>query len=170
MTMNELMMGALERNASDIHLKVGNPPIYRIDGSLVRLPGDPLTEQEVFALLQNIATPADLDKFRKLMELDISYMLEGVARFRVNVCRDDGDSRIVLRVIPLKGDYTKQDPSIRKQLLAFGVNSVPLNLVYPAGRPEAIVHLPVILTPGIVSDALDKAGPSNKKPQDSPAP
>ena len=73
-------------------------------------------------------------------------------------------------VIPLKGDYTKQDASIRKQLLAFGVNSVPLNLIYPAGRPEAIVQLPVILTPGIVSDALDKAGPSAKKPQDSPIP
>jgi len=41
-------------------------------------------------------------KFEKVMELDISYMFEDVARFRVNVCRDDGDVRVVMRLIPLE--------------------------------------------------------------------
>ena len=100
-TMEELMRGALKNWASDIHLKVGNPPIYRIDGDLQRLPEDPLTEGDLAELLQTIAAPADLGKFQKVMDLDCSYLLPGVARFRVNVCRDDGDIRIVLRLIPL---------------------------------------------------------------------
>jgi twitching motility protein PilT len=99
--MEDLMREAVERKASDIHLKTGNPPIYRIDGDLVRLSGEPLTEKEMTGLLASIAVPKDVDKFQKVMELDSSYMLSSVARFRVNVCRDDGDTRIVLRVVPL---------------------------------------------------------------------
>lgn len=65
-----------------------------------------------------------------------------------------------LGVIPLKADYTKRDPAIREKLLAHGRNSVPLNLLYPARQPEAVIELPVVLTPGTVANALDKAGPS----------
>ncbi|HNR32273.1 MAG TPA: PilT/PilU family type 4a pilus ATPase [Candidatus Hydrogenedentes bacterium] len=101
-SMRDLMRGALERRASDIHLKVGNPPIYRIDGDLVRLESEALTEQSLQALLKEIASEQDIAKFSKVMELDNSFMLEEIARFRVNVCRDDGDTRIVLRLIPLK--------------------------------------------------------------------
>ncbi len=101
MTMEELMQGALDQNASDIHLKTGNPPIYRVDGQLIRLDGGPLSEDDMMDLLHSIAEPADVAKFNKVMELDISYMMEDVARFRVNVCKDDGDTRIVLRVIPM---------------------------------------------------------------------
>lgn len=101
MTFDELMRGAVERNASDIHLKTGNPPIYRIDGELVRLEGEPLTEAMVTEMLSVIAAPAEIAKFQKVLELDTSYMLGEIARFRVNVCRDDGDTRIVMRTIPL---------------------------------------------------------------------
>ena len=101
MTMEELMHGAMERNASDIHLKVDNPPIFRIDGDLVRLEGDPLTEEDITNLLEGIAQPSDIAKFKKIMELDCSFMLEDLMRFRVNVCKEDGTTRIVLRLIPL---------------------------------------------------------------------
>jgi len=101
LTMKELMLGALERNASDIHLKVDNPPIYRINGDLERLEEEPLKEPDVVELLKAIATPQDIAKFQKVMELDCSYIMEDIARFRVNVCRDDGNTRIVLRLIPL---------------------------------------------------------------------
>jgi len=63
-------------------------------------------------------------------------------------------------VIPIRVDYTRDDATIRKQLLAFGHNSVPLNLIYPAGRPDEVIKLPILLTPGLVADALDRAGPS----------
>lgn len=100
--MESLMRKALEIGASDIHIKVGNPPIFRVDGELSRLDADVLTEDDVTKLIREIASPADFDRYEKVMELDSSYMLNDVARFRVNACKDDGDSRIVLRVIPIK--------------------------------------------------------------------
>lgn len=100
-SMEELMKGAVEKNASDIHIKTGNPPIYRIDGTLVRLDGDILTEADVTEMLRSISAPTQMAKFEKLLELDSSYMLDGSARFRVNACKEDGDTRIVLRLIPL---------------------------------------------------------------------
>lgn len=100
-SMEELMRGALDKNASDIHLKTGNPPIYRIDGTLTRLEGEALSEAQVMELLRSITTPSDIIKFEKIMELDASFVMEDIARFRVNACRDDGDTRIVLRLIPL---------------------------------------------------------------------
>ncbi|MDQ1257160.1 MAG: twitching motility protein PilT, partial [Candidatus Hydrogenedentes bacterium] len=98
----DLMCDARDRNASDIHLKVGNPPVFRIDGELVRIPGEVLTEDSINLLLNTISSPADVSKFSKVKELDLSYTLEGVARFRINVCKDDGNTRMVLRVIPLQ--------------------------------------------------------------------
>ena len=100
-SIEEMMRGAMEKSASDIHLKVDSPPIYRIDGDLIRLPGDPLTEEDVVACLEVIADPADVAKFRKIMELDTSYTLEDLARFRVNACKEDGTTRVVMRLIPL---------------------------------------------------------------------
>lgn len=102
MSMEDLMREAIERNASDIHIKTDNPPIFRIDGKLVRCDEDPLTDADVETLLGSIASAKDMAKFSKLMELDTSYTLDGLARFRVNACKDDGDTRIVLRLIPLK--------------------------------------------------------------------
>ena len=102
MTVEQLMQEALDKEASDIHLKEGNPPILRIDGELVRLEGqDALTEDDLQEMLKQIASPADIIKFQKVMELDNSYFYEGRARFRINVCKDDGDTRIVMRLIPL---------------------------------------------------------------------
>lgn len=102
MTISELMIGALEQKASDIHLKTGNPPIYRIDGDLVRLDGQLLTNDEIMEMLKAILRTEDIDKFRKIKELDTSFMLEDKVRFRVNVCCDDGDVRVVLRTVPLE--------------------------------------------------------------------
>ena len=100
--LRELMFGAVEKNASDIHLKVDNPPIYRIDGNLIRIEAPKLTEQDVMEALTVIAPPQDIAKFQKIMELDCSYMLDDVARFRVNACKEDGTTRIVMRLIPLQ--------------------------------------------------------------------
>lgn len=101
-SMEELLRGALEQRASDIHLKEGNPPLYRVDGSLKRLEGEPLTEEDLMGMLGEIAESHDVERFKKVMELDTSYCLGDIARFRVNACRDDGHTRIVLRAIPLK--------------------------------------------------------------------
>ena len=119
-TMQELMTGALEQRASDIHIKTGNPPIYRVDGKLARIDDAPLSEADSKALLASIVTPADMAKFEKVMELDTSYIMKGIARFRVNACKEDGDTRIVLRLIPLKIKTIEdlQLPAVMKKIVA----------------------------------------------------
>jgi twitching motility protein PilT len=103
LTMKEIMQAAVDQRASDIHLKTGNPPILRIDGALRRLDQyDLLSEDDITEYLKYIATEADIKKFEKVMELDSSYLFEGIARFRVNACRDDGDTRVVMRLIPMR--------------------------------------------------------------------
>ncbi len=97
-----LMEGAFYRRASDIHLKVGCPPLYRVDGHLIRLPDKVLNEADVMAFLEAIAGAADVERFKRLLELDTSCSLDTRARFRVNACKDDGDTRIVMRTIPLE--------------------------------------------------------------------
>lgn len=101
MDMLALMEDAINRGASDIHIKTDNPPVVRIDGELIRLDHDVLNDADVESMLASIASPKDIAKFAKLLELDSSYTIEGRARFRVNACKDDGDTRIVLRLIPL---------------------------------------------------------------------
>jgi len=103
LTMHELMEEAYQKNASDIHVKTDNPPMLRIDGALVRLEEyDKLDEDTIMEYLRYIASDTDVKKFEKVMELDSSYLFEEKARFRVNVCRDDGDPRIVMRLIPME--------------------------------------------------------------------
>ncbi len=102
MAVEDLLHEAIARRASDIHIKTENPPVLRIDGELVRLDCEPLSDADVETLLGSIVSPKDMAKFTKLLELDASYTLPGEARFRVNACRDDGETRIVLRLIPMK--------------------------------------------------------------------
>ncbi len=101
--MRDLMELAIQQNASDIHLKYKNPPILRVDGVLRRImDAQLLTDEDLRYYLSQIASPIDIAKFEKVFELDLSYYFEDKARFRVNVCKDDGHIRIVMRVIPLR--------------------------------------------------------------------
>jgi twitching motility protein PilT len=102
MTIEALMHRAVEAGASDIHLKTSNPPIFRVDGDLVRSDDGELTEDTIMDMLCEVASPVDVEKFKKVKELDTSYMLGEEARFRVNACKEDGDTRMVLRVIPME--------------------------------------------------------------------
>ncbi|HOV33565.1 MAG TPA: PilT/PilU family type 4a pilus ATPase [Candidatus Hydrogenedens sp.] len=101
--LKELMEMAIQKNASDIHLKYNNPPILRIDGVLRRISEDNLlTDEDLKTYLNEIVPPTDISKFEKVFELDVSFYFENRARFRVNVCKDDGHIRIVMRLILLK--------------------------------------------------------------------
>ncbi len=82
-----------------------------------------------------------------------------------------------LGVYPITADFTREDPAIQKELQAHGRNGVPLNIVVPAGKPDAAIVLPEVLTPQIVLDALARAGSSRRQPDfwtqpaaDSPLP
>jgi len=102
MNLDELLAEAASHAASDIHFKVGNPPVLRVDGKLVRLEGDPMSAEQCEEILDQILTEEQLDAFRREKELDVPHLLHGVSRFRVNVSKEKGNVRIVFRLIPLQ--------------------------------------------------------------------
>jgi twitching motility protein PilT len=101
-TIEDILNRAVQENASDIHLKTTNPIIFRIDGELTRGDGPVLTDDDIENYLAGITSTKDMAKFTKLMELDASYTLGDAARFRINACREDGNTRVVLRLIPME--------------------------------------------------------------------
>lgn len=71
-------------------------------------------------------------------------------------------------IIPIKADFTKENPVMAREIEAHGHPTVPLNLVYPAGAPEKVIKLPVLLTEEIVRAALEEAGPLRAEPSSTP--
>ena len=103
MDLNAVLGRAVELGASDIHLKVGQPPVLRRDGELGLLPDHaPLYDSDLDAALAVIAdlAPAKLSHFHETGELDIAYATEGLPRFRVNGFRQRGSISFAFRVIP----------------------------------------------------------------------
>src|SRR6476620_3471932 len=103
MELNEILQVALKGGASDIHLKAGLPPMFRVDGSLVPLKdGARLPPEEIARMCFSIMSNAQKEKFRTLNELDLDYGVRGLGRFRVNVFMQRGTMGGVFRVIPFK--------------------------------------------------------------------
>jgi twitching motility protein PilT len=98
-----LLKKAVAAGASDVHLKVGQPPGARVRGSLVYFRLDRLTADATFAAATHLVRSRDLGRgLDSVNEVDASYEVPDVARFRVNVYRQRGSLAIVLRVIPFK--------------------------------------------------------------------
>jgi twitching motility protein PilT len=101
--LNAVLAHAVELGASDIHLKIGQPPVLRRDGELGLLPDHgPLYDSDLEATLALVAdlAPAKLSAFHETGELDIAYATEGLPRFRVNGFRQRGSISFAFRVIP----------------------------------------------------------------------
>jgi twitching motility protein PilT len=103
MDLNGLLRRAVELGASDIHLKVGQPPILRRDGDLDPMEDSPpLDASGLQAILQIVGgrAPEKLRHFEDVGDLDIAYQDEDLPRFRVNAYRQRGDISFAFRVIP----------------------------------------------------------------------
>src|SRR5215218_7141269 len=98
------LMTVIEREASDLHLKVPAPPIIRQHGKLVPIDGmEPLRPEDTEATLFHVLTDeAKLEAFRTEREVDFSYSVPGVARFRVNAFVQRGAVSLVCRAIPFE--------------------------------------------------------------------
>ncbi len=99
MQIDVLLKELVARGGSDLHLRVGEPPIYRVHGKLVRteFPRIERVEDIIFPILNEERKK----RFQEIMELDLSYEIEGLARFRVNCFRQRGHMGAVLRAIPI---------------------------------------------------------------------
>ncbi|MHB0859132.1 MAG: type IV pilus twitching motility protein PilT [Anaerolineae bacterium] len=98
MHVDELLHLTARREASDIHLKVGRPPVLRIHGELT--PQDqyqPLRPEDMERIYSQVTTPLQRAHFAQQPELDLSYELEGIARYRVNIGKQRGTVTIVMR-------------------------------------------------------------------------
>ena len=103
MELNEILQIALRGAASDIHLKAGLPPMFRVNGSLVPLKdGKRLPSEEVARMAFGIMSDFQKEKFKTTNEVDLAYGVPGLGRFRVNVFQQRGTIGAVLRVIPFK--------------------------------------------------------------------
>ena len=103
MELNAILRHAVSLGASDVHLKIGQPPIVRCDGALSAIEGWPaLDEQALTSVLDAVGSsaPARLAQFLSSGDLDVAYQTEDLPRFRVNAFRQRGATSFALRVIP----------------------------------------------------------------------
>lgn len=101
MNIDDLLKIAVERGASDLHLKVGNHPVLRVDGllhPLVELKR--LMQEDTIAMAFSIMSSEQKEKFKKDHEIDMSHSVPGLGRFRCNVFQQRGAVGIVMRIIP----------------------------------------------------------------------
>jgi twitching motility protein PilT len=99
--LQQALRTVVEREGSDLHLKVPSPPLMRIQGSLERLGTDPLAPADTERVLREMLTANDrLSEFAKEGEIDFSYTVAGLARFRVNAFRQRGSISIACRLVP----------------------------------------------------------------------
>jgi len=85
---------------SDLHLKVGAPPTYRIDGELVKLKGPNLTGETVEALIYPLLTEENLDKFKADYTVDCSYRVRSL-QFRINIFKENDGPSAAIRALSL---------------------------------------------------------------------
>ena len=120
MDINELLKLAVDKGASDLHLRVPSPPVVRVDGELQPQDDMPsLTANDVELVLEQIASQAQRETLLRENELDFAYGVPALARFRVSVLRQRGTLSIAFRQVPFAIPTIEQLglPSICKRLI-----------------------------------------------------
>jgi twitching motility protein PilT len=100
--LDAILTALLERHGSDLHLKAGRPPLFRISGSVVPSEFEPLSNEDLEALLGELLTPVLRERFDRELCLDFSFMFGESARFRGNAYHQRGQVGAVLRAVPLR--------------------------------------------------------------------
>jgi twitching motility protein PilT len=125
-TLPELLKTTVELHGSDLHLTMNTPPQVRVHGKLQRLPFPDLTPAETKDLVYSALTDVQKKRFEESMELDFSFGIRGLARFRCNVFVQRGAVGAVYRLIP-------------EQIRGFGDLGLPPVLATLAERPRGLV-------------------------------
>ena len=99
-TLPELLQSLVSLEGSDLHITTDTPPQVRVHGHLQRLDGTPLTPSETKALCYSVLTDSQKKRFEETLELDFSFGIKGLARFRANVFMQRGAVAAVYRTIP----------------------------------------------------------------------
>jgi len=109
MDLRELLKIAVERKASDLHIKVGSPPVIRIDNRLIPLTEKPRVSQEdALRMVSSVMNEEQRETFKEKHEIDLAYSVQGLGRFRANVFQQRSTIGMVMRVIPMKIDSIEE--------------------------------------------------------------
>ncbi len=101
MHINDILKVAVERKASDVHLKVGAHPVLRMDGRLqVMTEFKRMMQEDTIAMAFSMMSSRQKERFKHQLETDIAYSVPGLGRFRCNIFQQRGSVGIVLRLIP----------------------------------------------------------------------
>src|SRR5439155_14372016 len=153
MDLNATLRRAVELGASDIHLKIGQPPILRRDGSLGPMEDEyPLDEDALHSVLETVGAtaPFKLAQFEETGDLDIAYQTEDLPRFRVNAFGQRGAISCAFRVIP-KNVPTFEQLSLPKGVKRLAEEHRGLVLVTGATGSGKTT------TPGAVTDYMNSS-------------
>jgi twitching motility protein PilT len=101
-TLYDMLKMMIEKTASDLHITTGSPPRLRVDGKLVNLDHPPLTPTDTKALCYSILTDAQKHKYEEHNELDLSFGVKGLSRFRANIFMQRGAVAGAFRTIPFE--------------------------------------------------------------------
>lgn len=144
--MTEIFKAAIQRGASDIHLKAGDVVRARIHGQLVPLTQQRLNQDQLRSLaLKLIPRQSDRDRIDELTDYDCSWGMSGLGRFRVNILRQRGSLMIVMRVIPFEVPTFEELglPSILEKIAAHDRGLILVTGVTGSGKSStmaAMVH------------------------------
>ncbi len=125
-TLSELLKTLVELGGSDLHITTSTPPQVRVHGHLQRLEGAEMTPSETKQLAYSVLTDSQKKRFEEGLELDFSFGVEGLARFRCNMFNQRGAVGAVYRVIP-------------ERIRSFQELSLPPVLATLAARPRGLV-------------------------------
>src|SRR3990170_1223354 len=92
----------IQSNASDLHLKVGRAPTLRIDGQMVTTEGQPLKQDDLRSVAEQVMGPRNIKEFAELKESDFALAVPGVGRFRVNAYQQRGTVAFAFRTVPFQ--------------------------------------------------------------------
>lgn len=101
-SLQQLLKTMVDNGASDLHITKGSPPQIRLDGNLVKLKTEPLTGDDTKAICYSVLTDAQKATFEEHNELDMSFGIKGLARFRANIFVQQGAVAGAFRLIPFK--------------------------------------------------------------------
>ena len=137
MNINELLKLMVKAGISDIHFKSDSPPLIRIHGKLMSSEFDAFTPKQIEELAYSLLTKEQKEKFESESELDVSYSVESVSRFRVNIYRQRNTVALTLRVVPVKiktFDELNLPPETLKKLAAQSRGLILVTGVTGAGK------------------------------------
>lgn len=102
MDIAKLLEFSVKNDASDLHLSAGLPPIIRVDGDIRKINMDALNHDQVLALIHGAMNDKQQRNYKESLEVDFSFAIPGLARFRVNAFNQELGAAAVFRIIPSK--------------------------------------------------------------------